>query len=169
MARSFERSELTARIVRFLAACDKGDRITYPELSKAVNALIESGNHNLNYARFILIRDYNAVWGCIRPKIGIFRLNDQEIAKRQGSWFLNGARNKLRRGETEAEVVEIEALNLDEQSEFAVASITRHIAQEALSKATQQRVDKVARGNSNDLPSFNAVEWMIYLSPKKRK
>jgi hypothetical protein len=163
----FSRSELTGSLIRFLSQHDKGDRVGYEELSRIAGIKIHSTQANLIYARRILEQDHNAVWGCIQPHIGLLRLNDAQIADRQRSWFLKGARNKLSRGAREAEVVEIAELDIDRQARFATDSIIRELARDALSKATQQRISKVARGSSNDLPSFNAVEWMISLSPRR--
>lgn len=165
----FERSELTASLVRYLAAFDKGTRLTYKELSDAVSARITSESHILHYARKILERDHNAVWSCIQPKVGVVRLNDPEIADRQRNWYLLGATNKLRNGARQADVVDLDLLDIRQQAKFAVSSIIRELARDALSKATTRRIEKVARGTSNDLPSFNAVEWMITLSPRRNK
>lgn len=165
----FQRSELTQQIVRCLASFDKGTRVTYPELTGLVGHPVDSRNQNLISARRILEREHNAVWNCVVPKIGIFRLTDAEIAARQGTWYLLGARNKLKAGAAQADVVEIEELDIGQQAKFATHSIIREIAREALSKATQRRIEKAARGTSNDLPTFSAVEWMISLSPKRAK
>jgi hypothetical protein len=165
----FERSELTAALVRYLSQFEKGSRITYRELSDTTGAAIDSHSHNLRSARAILERDYNHVWGCIIPKIGLYRLTDPEIAGRQTAWFLTGARKKLANGSRQADVVDLEELNIDQQARFATDSIIRELARDALSKATSRRVEKVARGNSNDLPTFSAVEWMISLSPRRSK
>jgi len=44
------------------------------------------------------------------------------------------------------------------------------LASQSLSRATRNKLAKVARGTSNDLPSFNALEWMIPLTrPRKPK
>lgn len=166
---NFETSELTKALVRYLSSHDKGTRLTYSELSNLVGEPIHSRSPNLVSARKILQRDYNAVWGCVIPKIGVFRLTDAEIADRQSTWYLAGARNKLRAGADQADVVEIEELDIGEQSRFATSAIIREIAREALSKATQRRIERAARGTSNDLPVFSAVEWMISLSPKRSK
>ncbi|HSR77586.1 MAG TPA: hypothetical protein VLN57_13455 [Xanthobacteraceae bacterium] len=165
----FQRSELTSSLIRYLAEFEKGTRIAYKELSKAVSAPITSRTHALIGARKILERDFNAVWGCVQPRIGIFRLNDPEIAARQTTWYLLGARNKLRSGAKQADVVEIELLDIGQQAKFATDSIIRELARDALGKATQRRIEKVARGTSNDLPTFSAVEWMITLSPRRSK
>lgn len=167
--RKFQRSELTNRLVRYLIPFDKGTQITYEELTNATNALIVSTTPCLISARRILQQEHNAVWCCVKPGLGIIRLTDPEIADRQRSWYLPGARNKLRNGAKQADVVELGRLNLDQQARFATDSIVREIARDALSKSTQARIEKVARGTSNDLPSFNAVEWMINLSPRRSR
>lgn len=166
---AFQRSEPTSALVRYLSQHEKGARLTYEELSAIVNLSITSRSHWLVSARKILERDFNAVWGCVMPQIGVYRLNDAEIAARQSSWYILGARNKLRAGAQQADVVELEELDLTQQAKFATDSIIREVARDALSKATQRRIEKVARGTSNDLPSFNAVEWMISLSPRRSK
>ena len=166
---AFERSELTKSIIRYLASLDKGERVTYDELSRAVGFAVDSRSPNLISARKILEREHNAVWNCVVPKVGVFRLTDAEIAQRQGSWYLLGARNKLKAGAAQADVVEIDELTIDQQARFATHSIIREIAREALSKATERRIEKTARGTSNDLPSFSAIEWMISLSQRRAK
>jgi hypothetical protein len=166
---AFKRSELTNALVRYLSQHDKGAQISYPEISQIAGISVDSRSHSLISARQILERDHNQVWGCVQPRIGLWRLNDQEIAARQNNWYLLGARNKLRNGAKQADVVEIELLDIAQQAKFATDSIIRELARDALSKPTQRRIEKVARGTSNDLPSFNAVEWMISLSPRRSK
>jgi hypothetical protein len=163
----FQRSELTAALVRYLASHDKGTHLGYEELSLAAEAQITSRSTNLISARHILERDHSQVWIAVPPRLGVYRLTDPEIAERQRTWFLAGARNKLTNGAKQADVVEIERLDMTQQARFATSSIVREIARNALDRATQRKVDRIARGSSNDLPSFNAVEWMISLSPKR--
>jgi hypothetical protein len=169
MPTPFVLSEETARLVAYLRAQEKGALVTYNELSEAISSKIYSGHHKLNYARLILQRDHNAVWICVRPRVGIKRLNDVEIAERLPTWWLNGARSKLSRGGTQADVVDVHALDIDQQARFGVDSIQRELAFEALSKATRKKMERVARGTSNDLPAFTAVEWAISLSPRSKK
>lgn len=165
----FQRSELTDRLVRYLVQFDKGTRLSYEELSQAVDAVIASTTPSLRRTLLILERDHNAVWVCVRPKIGVTRLTDPQIAMRQSNWYLLGARNKLSNGAKQADVVDIDALDIGQQAKFATDSIIRELARDAISRATQRRIEKVSRGSSNDLPSFNAVEWMITLSPRRSK
>jgi alkylated DNA nucleotide flippase Atl1 len=166
----FELSTETANIVRYLQMLDKGTVVTYPELSKIAGIPLAAKNPRLIYARKILQRDHNAVWGCVRPNIGVQRFNDTEIAERQRGFWLNGARNKLARGGDEAEVVDLNELDIDERVRFSVAGVQREIAKDALSKSSRRKIENVARGNSNDLPSFNIVEWAINLSqPRKTR
>ena len=77
--------------------------------------------------------------------------------------------NKLSEGAKQADVVDLDQLTLTEQARFATDAIIRELARDALSKATERRIEKVARGTSNDLPSFNAIEWMITLSPRRNR
>jgi len=163
----YERSETTSSLVRYLAQHEKGTRINYEELTKVAGVSITSRTTYLTSARKILERDHNQVWVCIAPVVCIYRLNDPEIVDRQRNWFLFGARNKLVAGSRQADVVELDALDISQQARFATDSIIREIAHEALARATRRKVEKVARGSSNDLPAFNAVEWMISLSPKR--
>jgi hypothetical protein len=165
--KAFQRSEVTATLVRYLAANDKGTRVPYDELTKAAGITITPRTTYLTSARKILEREHAQVWVCIVPGVCLYRLNDPEIVDRQRGWFLAGARNKLVAGARQADVVELDQLDLSQQSKFATASIIREIAREALARATLRRVEKVARGSSNDLPAFNAVEWMISLSPRR--
>jgi hypothetical protein len=162
----FELSEETSRLVAYLRSLEKGQLINYRELAKLVGIDLHSGHHKLTYARFILQRDHNAVWICVKPRVGIKRLTDVEIAERLPSWWLNGARNKLTRGGNQADVVDIKALDIDEQARFSVDCIQRELALESLSKAMRRKMEHVARGTSNDLPSFNVIEWAISLSPR---
>lgn len=163
MKNKFELSERTKQLVGLLRFIDKGAEVTYTEMSRQVGSLINAKNSV--YARHILQRDHNAVFVC-NPTIGLRRLTDLEIAERLPGFWLNGARNKLVRGGAQADVVDMHHLDKDQQVSFSVSSIQRELAQEALSKATRRKMEKVARGTSNDLPAFTAVEWAISLSPK---
>jgi hypothetical protein len=165
----FELSEQTAALVRYLHPMEKGLLIKYAELSKNLGFLIDARNPKLTYARKILQRQHNAVWICVAPRVGIKRLTDVEIAERLPTWWLKGARSKLKRGSAQADAVELQALDVNQQARFAVDSIQAELAHSALSKATRRRMEKVARGTSNDLPSFTAVEWAINLAPRAGK
>jgi hypothetical protein len=169
MRKPFELSEETAQIVRYLREQEKGAVITYDDLSTRVGLALRSNHPRVIYARLMLERDHNQVWICVRPKIGLRRLNDVEIAERLPGFWLNGARSKLTRGSKQADVVEMTALDIDQQTRFSVDCIQRELASESLSKATRRRMEKVARGTSNDLPAFTAVEWAISLSPKLKR
>lgn len=166
---TFPRSELTSTIVRYLARCEKGTRITYKQLSELAEENFSSTNSHVVSARRILEREHNAVWVCVKPNVGLQRLSDPEISARQSSWYILGANNKLKAGARQADVVEVERLDITEQARFATNSIVRELAREALSRSTRRRVETVARGTSNDLPSFNAIEWMITLSPRRSR
>jgi hypothetical protein len=165
----FKRSEATNALIRFLVMHDKGSQATYDELSRVADRPIMSKSGHLSVARRALEREFNQVWACIPPNIGLVRLNDAEIAQRQREWYLLGARNKLKAGAQQAEVVDLDMLSADQQARFATDSIVRELGREALSRVTQRRIEKVARGSSNDLPAFNAVEWMISLSPRRSR
>lgn len=168
MRKLFELSEETARIVSYLRVQGKDTMIGYGELSEQCGVLLRSNHPKLIYARLMLERDHNQVWVCVRPGIGVRRLNDVEIAERLPGFWLNGARSKLTRGGKQADVVEMTALDIDQQTRFSVDCIQRELATESLSKATRRRMERVARGTSNDLPAFTAVEWAISLSPKRK-
>ena len=163
----FELSEQTSSLVRYLQALEKNTEITYRELSEAVSFRVGPTTGRLIYARKILQRDHNAVWTCVRPRVGLRRLNDAEIAERLPTWWYNGARNKLTRGSDQADVVDIAKLDIDQQARFAVDSIQGQLAREALSKATRKRVEKTARGTSNDLPSFTVVGVGYFSEPER--
>jgi hypothetical protein len=98
--------------------------------------------------------------------MGIWRLSDQEIAARQRTWF-RWERATITQWCQAADVVNVEELDSNEHARFAIDSVIRELARDALSKVTQRRIEKVARGTSNDLPAFSAVEWMITLSPRR--
>jgi hypothetical protein len=166
MPKRFELSSESEALIRYLRAIEKGMTVTYGELSKLVGKKINAAK--TSYIRFVLQRDSNQVWICIKPGVGLRRLNDAEIAERLPKWWLNGARNKLSRGGKQADVVELRELDIDEQTRFSVDCIQRELAIEALSKATRRKMEKVARGTSNDLPSFTAIEWAISLNPKTK-
>jgi hypothetical protein len=80
-----------------------------------------------------------------------------------------GARRKIVRGSREADVVDTKLLDIAVQARFATDCIQRELVEQSLSRATRNRLEKVARGTGNDLPAFNAVEWAITLSPKGRR
>jgi len=165
----FELSNETKALVDYLRLQDKGAIITYTDLARMTGVKVHSSHSKLVYARKLLERDHNAVWVPVRPRIGLKRLNDLEIAERLPQWWLNGARNKLNRGGSQAEIVEMRELDIDQQTRFSVDSIQRELALDALSKATRKKMEKVARGTSNDLPAFTAVEWAISLTAKPKK
>lgn len=165
----FERSEETTALVNYLKMLEKSTVVPYADLSKLVHERVTSRYAKLISARTILQRDYAAIWICIRPGIGIKRLSDIEIAERLPTFWLNGARNKLKRGGHQSETVELRQLDADQQTRFGVDCIQRELAFDALSRATRRKMERVARGTSNDLPSFTAIEWAISLSPKNRK
>jgi len=163
----FERSEITSALVRYLSQHPKGTRLEYATLTNTTGTEINARSGPLTYARRILERDNAQVWACVAPGLGVYRLTDPEIVERQRKWYLAGARNKLRASARQATVVELDHLNVAQQARFATDGIIREIARDALARATQRRIEKVARGSGNDLPSFNAIEWMISLSPPR--
>src|SRR6516225_8866773 len=158
MAKPFELSKETEALVSYLRALDKGALATYRELTKIAGIAIKSNTPKLIHARRKLLRDHNQVWICVKPHVGLRRLNDAEIAEHLRVWWIPGARNKLKNGGNQADVIEVNKLDIDQQSRFAVDSIQRQLAFEALSKATLRRMERIARGTSNDLPAFTAVE-----------
>jgi|EndMetStandDraft_8_1072994.scaffolds.fasta_scaffold472066_1 hypothetical protein len=169
MTKTFERSEITDTIVRYLAGHPKGSRVSYADLSSQAACDIQAGDGHLQYAKKILEKEHLQVWVAIKPGAGIKRLTDREIAERIPNWHLRGARNKLKRGDNESRIVETSQLSIDEQARFSVNSIQQQLALQTLSKSTMQRLEKVARGKSNDLPAFNAVEWAFALMPRRQK
>jgi len=169
MEQRFTRSELTKQLVRYLAQHDKGTVIDYAELSQIAGEKVTVNHSKLVYARKLLIKEHNQVWAAI-PKLGLRRLDDVGIAKKLGEWHLPTARNKLKRGGKEARFVDTKQLSADEQTHFAVDCLQQELASQSLSRTTRNKLAKVARGTSNDLPSFNALEWMIPLTrPRKPK
>lgn len=169
MPKPFELSEETARIVRYLREIDKGNQVTYAELTTHAGFKVVSNSHHLTYARLILQRDHAHVWICVRPRVGVRRLTDAEIADRLPSFFLNGARSKLKRGGDQADVVELKGLDIDQQARFSVDCIQRELAFDSLSRATRRKLEKVARGTSDDLPALTAIEWAFALTPKAKR
>lgn len=165
----FERSAQTEQIIAYLRALEKGAEVAYRELSKIIGVKIEARTAKLTSARRILRRDHNQVWTCVRPGIGLRRLDDLQIAERLGGWWIKGATSKLRNGGRDSDVVDLKALDIDQQTAFSVDVIRCELAQDALSKATKRKMERVARGTSNDLPAFTAVEWAISLSPRAVK
>jgi hypothetical protein len=164
----FERSAITDRIVQFLRSHEKGEQLTYKQISAAVESKVGPADHYLRYARYILKRDHAQVWVSVKPGIGIERLTDQKIAERLPSWWLNGARRRLDRGGDESSIVETDKLTIDEQARFSVNSIQQQLSLQSLSKPTWRHLQKVARGTSNDLPSFNILEWAFSLTPRRK-
>jgi hypothetical protein len=163
----FTRSEITDRLLRYLAGFEKGAKISYGELT-SLGDKITSRSHHLRSARQLLQKEHAQVWVPI-PNIGLRRLNDIEIAERLPRWWLKGARRKLGRGQTQATVVDLKALSTDEQTRFAINGIQAELALQSLAKSTVQRLSKVSSGSSNDLPSFNMIEWAITLMPRSRR
>jgi hypothetical protein len=164
----FTRSETTSRLVRYLAAFDKGTSVTYGDLDRTIGETIDPHSHSLRSARQILQREHAQVW-CVVSNIGLRRLTDLEIAERMRRWWLPGARRKLGRGQAQSAAVDTKNLSNDEQHRFAISGIQAELALQSLSKPTAQRLGKVATGSSNDLPSFNMLEWAITLMPRKRR
>lgn len=161
---SFVLTEQTEKLIAYLKMFDKGSRLSYRELSDAIGVPIKACDSHLASARKILQRDHHAVWIAVRPKVGIVRLNDAEIAERQDVWWMRTARSKLRRGGNQADAVDLGQLDTQQQVRFSVDCIQRDLAMQSLSKANRAKIEKVARGSSNDLPAFTAVEWAISLT-----
>ena len=164
----FKRSEETRRLVEYLRAHEKNAEVSYDELSRVADVTIQPSSPKLISARAILQRDHNAVWVCVRPKVGVRRLNDVEIAERLRPWWMRGARNKLRRAGKEIDVVDTRELDINQLARFGVDCVQRELAFNSLSRATRNRMERVARGTANDLPAFNIVEWAINLSAPQR-
>src|SRR5215831_2765629 len=89
----FKLSDETAAIVRYLRPMEKGTSVSYSELSRHVGVRLSARSPKVIYARFMLTRDANQVWTCVRPNVGLRRLNDAEIAERLPKFFLGGARS----------------------------------------------------------------------------
>jgi hypothetical protein len=55
------------------------------------------------------------------------------------------------------------------QASYTEAMI-RALLEEELerSKASKRKTEKIARGTSNNMPRFSAMEWPVSLSPKRR-
>ena len=168
MTKMFELSEETAALVRCLQPMPKTTQIAYDELSSLVGFKVTPASGKLFYARWLLEKNHNAIWICVKPKIGLRRLTDAEIAERLPTWWMNGARSKLSHGGSQADIVELNELDVNQQARFAVDSIQAELARESLSKATRRKMEKVARGTSNDMPAFTAIEWAISLSRKQK-
>jgi hypothetical protein len=164
----FERSELTNRIISYMRMHDKGSNISYREISDNIGQKVKENTPRLISARRILEREHQQVWVAIRPRVGLHRLTDVEIAGRLRGWWLPGAKRKLARGGSQGKVVETSKLDIDEQARFGVDCLQRELALQTLSRATWNRLDKVARGTSNDLPVFNILEWAINLMPRNK-
>lgn len=167
MPKPFVLSETTAQLVNYLRNIEKGMQVTYAELSQLTGSKITP--QKTTYARFMLQRDSNAVWVSVRPGVGLRRLTDAEIADRLPVWWLNGARTKLKRGGKQANVVDARQLDITQQTRFGVDCIQRELAFNSLSKAARSKLEKVARGTSNDLPAFNMLEWAISLTARPDK
>ena len=103
----------------------EGRGVTYSEISR-LSGTGEMISPTLNMPPHPE-RDHNAVWVPVRPKIGLRRLKDNEIAKRLPEWFLPAPANKLRRGGDQANVVELKELDLKEQASFSVDCIQRSL------------------------------------------
>jgi|GEM_PF-3046250 len=168
MVKKFERSPLTERLVKYLSGFDKGAKIDYAELSRITGEKINSRTANLAYARKLLQDEHKHVWVAIKNE-GIKRLNDREIAERLPTWHLRGARRKLTRGGDQAETVDLKQLDINEQAKFGVNVLQQQLASNALSRASHNKLAKASRGTSNDLPSFNILEWALPLSAPRKK
>jgi hypothetical protein len=96
-------------------------------------------------------------------------LNNEELANRLNKWWLSGARSKLNRGGDQAELVDIQMLTIDQQAAFSIDCIQRALGSDALSKKQRKKMENVARGSSNDFPTYNVVEWAISLMPGRKK
>lgn len=161
----FTRSETTDRLIRYLRQHEKKTLLPYRELSEQAGEEITSRSAKLRTAIKVLENNDAQIWKLIAPHVGIYRLDDSEIATRLRSWWLRGARRKLIRGGDQSEVVLTTELDTDQQTTFAVDCIQRELAFQSLSRATRNKLAKTARGSSNDLPSFNILEWAVSLSP----
>jgi hypothetical protein len=168
MPERFVRSEITQRIINYLHPHDKGTLINYQELSRAIEAPIRSTDPKLRSAMEILRKEFNQIWSCVRPKIGVRRYRDPEIVERIDGFHMKGAKRKIKRGDKNADVVEIKQLDPSQLRHFASNAIQRELVLEALSRQTYRKIERVSRGTSNDLPTFSAVEWAINLTRKNK-
>jgi hypothetical protein len=162
----FQRSETTDRLVRYLQHHDKGSLLNYAELTSHAGEPITSRSPKLISAIRVLERDHAQVWNLVKPHIGVYRFKDDELATRLRKWWMRGARRKLIRGGSQSEIVDNRTLDADQQTAFSVDCVQRELAFQSLSRATRNRLEKVSRGSSNDLPSFNILEWAVSLSPR---
>jgi hypothetical protein len=162
----FQRSETTDRLVRYLQHHDKGSLLNYAELTAHAGEPITSRSPKLISAIRVLERDHAQVWNLVKPHIGVYRFKDDELATRLRKWWMRGARRKLIRGGSQSEIVDNRTLDADQQTAFSVDCVQRELAFQSLSRATRNRLEKVSRGSSNDLPSFNILEWAVSLSPR---
>ena len=169
---NFKRSETTARLVDYLKALTKGQHATFQELTKLVGEAMSINNAKLRSAARILLSEHAQVWVPYKPNdgkaVGLYRLNDQEIVRHHSNWYLGGAKRRLHRANETSGVVDLKQLSMAEQAQFSISCIQQELASQSLSKATRNRLEKVSMGNSNDMPSFNAVEWAISLMPKPK-
>jgi hypothetical protein len=163
----FVRSALSLRLIRYLQMFEKETMITYEELTTHMESPITSDIYAVQSARNGLLRDYNQVWLPVRPKIGLRRANDREIAERVRDFWLPTSRRKLVRGRRQSVAVDRNHLTGDQKTLLAANVIQAELAMQSLSRATEQRLVKVASGSSNDLPAFNAHEWAITLMPRR--
>jgi len=164
----FVRAETTDRLIRYLAAFDKGTTVTYGDLSKTLGAPVTSRTSALRSARIALQKEHAQVWHA-EPGVGVRRLTDPQMAEL--TWWLRGARGKLNRGRNQGSVADVAVLPADQQVRFAIQNVQAELALQALARPTATRLAKTVRGNANDLPAFNMVEWAITLMapPKKRQ
>jgi glutamyl-tRNA reductase len=161
----FRRSELTDAIVRYLCGFDEGGIVNYNELSRIVGVKITSASSHLASAKRILRDEFSQIWRAV-PNIGVRRLNHTQSAEALRKERLARARRQIAVGGKEANTVETSQLDIDTQARFRADCIVREYAAQLLSSTMRKRLDRVSRGTSNDLPSFNATEWAISLSPR---
>lgn len=164
----FTRSAATDALVRYLAAFEHGTQLTYTELSSAAGEDITPRSGKLQSVFRILLESHAQVWVLVPPQVGVKRLGHSEIAARDASLHINGARSKLRRGGKIAAQVDAQQLDKDGQVKFSVNCFVRELALQTLSTKTRNRAERVVRGTSNDLPKFDLVEWAVSLSPRQK-
>jgi hypothetical protein len=166
----FQISTVTLAIVNYLKLQEPETVVAYGELSRIVGVEIKSTTHLLRSARDILVRDHLHVWVPVQPRVGLRRLRNVEIPDRHKRFHLRRAGRTLGRAGRDARTVNTARLSADDQRRFGVQCIQQHLAQEALSRTTQTRLEQVSRADGNAPAPLNISDLAIALmsTPRRR-
>lgn len=108
-AASFETRQIFNRLVKM----EKGDSVTYTELSTLTGRVIDGSSSHLQSVRRMLLNQHGMVFDCM-PGHGVKRLNDTEMVG-ASTRDMESVRRKSKRAATKLLAVEFDGLSDDDK------------------------------------------------------